>query len=506
MKSYGKTVARLGLILGALLVSGAKPMPLNWRAVELPALNWNREAIQGGAALFTIPGGGERKFRLEFHFASGLYAFPPERMVELEAFADMLILGGAGARSYEELGNHLQENGIEAATALGSRGELTLSLSGLSEDLPTAIRVAGEILLQPRFDARAVELWKQEKLDSFQSLIDGGSQAKQRRFISYELNKMAFGPTHVLTRTLARMAPTAINTVTTANLPALAKSLVNRAGLNTYLAGGYSQRDSNAVRALLASIPRREVLANLWLPERPPQPTTPKLRFAVVSKPDLKQSLIEIRVVSAKAGELNQLEKTHLRVAGEILSASGGVVGTDRWSKAMRADSGLSYSASASFTENTLIPNTNIGIWRLFFQSPNNRIHEACLLAKKTWDDFVLKGVTADEVDGARTSEMNGILALENTIFDKADSLIQMVEEGRFPSSVGQELWLARLEQSRDAGAINRSLERVARQDTIPVMVIFGNPNDEQIKRLKSENGFEFVESLPFADLVREIR
>jgi hypothetical protein len=107
----------------------------------------------------------------------------------------------------------------------------------------------------------------------------------------------------------------------------------------------------------------------------------------------------------------------------DVFSSSGGIVGNDRFSKALRADSGISYSPHASFHHHLLHPNTNISSFFMSFQTPNNRLVEGIQLAEKTWNHFRKNGITQDELEFTKISSMNRLLGVELTIFDKSNIL-----------------------------------------------------------------------------------
>jgi hypothetical protein len=189
----------------------------------------------------------------------------------------------------------------------------------------------------------------------------------------------------------------------------------------------------------------------------------------------------------------------------EVFSASGGVIGNDRFSKAMRGDSGISYGPYATFDPEAIEPNTNTGVWRMNFQSPNERLVEAVQLACKTWETFASRGITQEELDNARIAKINTTLATEQTVFDKVDEFLDDIQSKVLPQPLGLESYLVRLEQEKDLTVINDLLFSQIKAGTVPVLVMMGNPSDAVLSELRALPNVEISKVVAFEDLVKEL-
>lgn len=483
----------------------SKPVPLNWRSITWPSLNYNREAIDGGAALYSIFAETGKKIRLDFLFETGVYTLPRALRTNLSAAVDMFLQGGAGSRNYEELQKYLADNGIQVTTSITSLGQFLVSIETLTSDFNLALAAVEDMLLRPRFDRDALEIWKMEQLDAFQGLLDGGNSRKQGRFVEQETLRLAFGSEHYFAQSLARTSKPEIDKVTQEKIRQIAGLLVNRAGLNVVLSGNINAKQEQTVAQLIRKIPRLTPVTYTWLPERVRKNESGKLRLVVIRKPDLSQATLTLRYYLPNIGKLNRVERTRMTILREVFSSSGGVIGNDRFSKAMRADSGISYGPYASFDPEAIEPNTNTGVWRMNFQSPNERLLEAVKLATKTWENFSGQGITQEELDNARISRINTTLATEQTVFDKVDDFLDDLQSRVLPSPLGIEGALVRLEQEKDLNAINSLLFAQISAGTIPVLVLMGNPNESTIKDLRALSNIEISKVVNFEDLVKEL-
>jgi predicted Zn-dependent peptidase len=483
----------------------SQPVPLNWRSINWPSLNYNRIAVDGGAALYTIFGETGKKIRIDFLFDTGVYSLPRALRTNLSATVDMFLQGGAGARNYEELQKHLADNGIQVTTSLSGVGQFLVSVEMLSNDFSLALAALEDMLLRPRFDRDALEIWKMEQSDGFQSLLDGGNSRKQGRFIEQEAIRLAFGSQHYFAHALARTSKPELDKVTSEKLRQIAGLLINRTGLNTVLSGNITSQQEQKVLQLLRKIPRLTPVTYTWLPERVKTPESGKLRMAIIRKPDLSQATLTLRYYLPNIGKMNRIERTRMTLLREVFSSSGGVIGNDRFSKAMRGDSGISYGPYASFDPEAIEPNTNTGVWRMNFQSPNERLVEAVRLAWKTWDTFSSRGITQEELDNARVAKINTTLATEQTVFDKVDEFLEDLQAKVLPHPLGLESYLVRLEQEKDLTAINDLLSAQMKAGTVPILVMMGNPSDSVVSELRSLANIEISKVVAFEDLVKEL-
>lgn len=482
-----------------------KPVQLNWRSINWPSLNFSRTPVDGGAAMYTIPAETGKKIRLDLLFQTGVYNLPREWRTNLSATVDMFLQGGAGARNYEELQKHLADNGIQVTTTTSPLGQFLITIELLSTDFGTAVAALEDMLLRPRFDRDALEIWKMEQNDGFQAVLDGGSARKQGRFIEQEAIRLAFGSEHYFAHALARMSKPEIDKVTQDKVRQIAGLLINRAGLNVVLSGSVNSKHEKSVADLIRKIPRLAPVSYSWMPDRLKPSGSGKLRMTIIRKPDLSQCTLSLRYYLPHIGKLNRIERTRMTLLKEVFSSSGGVIGNDRFSKALRADSGLSYSPNASFDPEVIEPNTNAGAWRLNFQSPNDRFVEAVRLATKTWETFASKGISADELENARISRINNTLASELTVFDKVEEFLDDIQSQTLPNPVSLESSLVRLEQEKDVRPINSLLDSQIKAGTLPVLVVFGNPSDSALSAIKALDGVEVEKVVAFEELVKEI-
>lgn len=482
----------------------AKPVALDWRKVRFATRNYERVPVDGGAALTLLPDSAARKFLFEILFSTGVYGVPMAQRPALGAAVDMLLEGGAGKRGFDEIQRLLASNGLNLETSLTPDGRFKVSAEGLSADFPLAVALLRDVLLAPRFDPAGLKLWKQDRTDAFTAMLDANNLREQGRYLEQELIRQTLGDSHYFGTFMKRASPKAISGISGEDCKALAQGLIRRNGLEAVLSGTFSAAHRDAALKLLAALPRGEPGVEEWLPERSTRPSGKRIRVAVIRKSDMNQAALQMRFVFPNAGRLNPLEEAHVELLQEVFSATGGVVGNDRFSKALRADSGLSYSAHAHADDELLRPNTNALSWNLGFQSPNDRVAEAVKLAHATWARFLKDGITAEELENARASKMNVLLATEETVFDRARELSRQLLEAKLPPASPIERMLAKLERIRSVEDVNRTLKRLEAGGIVGGLAIMGNPSEKTLAELKRDEAFDVAKNESFENLLKE--
>lgn len=472
----------------------SKPVELNWRSINWPSINYTRTPVDRGAAIYSLPSETALKFKINIIFPSGVYTLPKEERPAFGAMVDLLGLGGIGNLSFDELQNYTTEYGINLKSSLLPNGQFIISADALSQDFSKVTDLLTDMILKPRFDKTALPLWKQQSTDAFKNLLDTNTPEKQYRFIDQQANSIVFGKDHYFTSSIERSSPATLNKITYEKVKDIYKKVISRNGLNVFISGSFSQKDLETVKTLVSQIPYLDPAVKTWLPSRGMQDRNSNLiRTEIISKPDMSQCNISLRYYFPKLGKLNSIESTQFDILEEIFSANGGIVGGDRFSKALRADSGISYSPHAYFNDAVLFPNTDVGMFSLSFQSPNERLAEAIQLATKTWNEFIKNGITQEELDNTRTALINRMLATELTVFNKSDDIMAQINRGLLPSINPIEFNLAKLDKQRNLKNINDALKRLSQENIVPVLVIMGNPDAKQISQLKKIENIDII-------------
>jgi predicted Zn-dependent peptidase len=483
-----------------------KPVSLNWQSIPFQSINYSQIPIDGGASIYTLADDSTAKFSIKIILPKSIFSLSPNDRTSFSALCDLLILGGFGELSFEQIQNMLTANGIDLNTSINPNGEIVISTNALSSDFYLVLNILQNIVLFPKFDKKSFEIWKQENKDNFTNLVDANTLQKQLRIIDNQANILTFGSNHYFAGSIKRISPIEIDKVTNEHVKELYKKIINKNGLNVFLAGNYTQNNLEQLKNLITKIPRLKPDAIKWLPERNLAENKDDLiQTSIIKKTDMTQANVTLRYYFPNFGKLNEIEQTEFSLISEIFSSTGGIVGNDRFSKAMRSNSGISYSPFAYFNNSIVYPNTNLAGFYLIFQTPNERLTEAVELAKTTWQNFISKGITQEELDIARTAMMNRLLATESTTFNKIDEIMIQVLRDKIPNRNSIEFELEKLDQIKDVTKINDILYKLSKTRSSPVLVIMGNPDEKQISSLTDDNQIKLVNTIDFQKFVSSL-
>ena len=489
--SYGESMTNL---TSERPIVFSKPVELNWKNLKWQSINYSRIPVDGGAAIYLFPSPSSLKFEITLVFPQSVFSNPPSQRIILTALSETLITGGSGNLTFEQLQNYITEYGINIGCHVNSQGQLTLNFSALPSEEKKVLDLISNILFRPSFEQRSLTYWKQNIKDSYENFIQLNALDKQMQFVDILSNTVVFGSQHYFSQYFERINPKKANLVTLESVKDLYKKLLNKNSMNVSISGNISKNFVDQFQNMIARIPSELPQIHTWLPGRDMLPyRNGKMKVLIVRKKDMTQSVISLRYYYPKLGELNSIEQKEIDILEQIFSSTGGVVGNDRFSKALRADSGISYSPHAYFNEKSLYPNTNVGTFYLNFQSPNDLFFDAVTLATKTFDQFMKDGITQEELDNTRTSMMNRNLATEQTVFYKSNFILSSINQNKISSSNPLQYNLVALNEIRDLKSVNLTLHQLSENSVLPVLVLLGNPDEKQIEKLKK---------LPFIDKV----
>lgn len=485
----------------------ARPVRLDWRKINWRPVVYDRFGLTGGGSFTVYPAAGNQKFQLDVVFTTGVYAQTESERPELGAYVDLLLEGGTRSQTFEQIQRTIALNGLRLQTTLTSAGHVRISAGGLLDDFDRALDLVKGILTEPEFRADALETWKREQITAFERRLDASSLREQYQILEPLLAGLVLGPDHYFTTFLTRGKPSRITRIKRDDVVELHKKVINAANLTALLSGGASPAQIEQTRELFEKLPSATPAVPQWLPGRRSLSAQESAEVLVVQKQDMPQSSVYGRVSLAAAGELNAQEEVQLAVLREVFSSSTGVVGEDRFSAAMRKESGLSYSPYSYVDPTFVHPNTNLAGWTFVFQTPAEKTAEGLGLAHKTWENFRRNGISAEEFEDTRTILMNQMLATERTHFERAERLLSELLKGDLPKTTPEETALQMLEGMTSPADANRLLQRLTAQGTMRLAyTIMGGVQESDIKALRKLPFVKKVTVLPFEQVIEELK
>ena len=95
-----------------------KPVALNWKSIPFESINYTQTAVDGGASIYALPDQTSLTFNIRVVLPESIYSLSPEVRTTYGALNDLLILGGFGNLTFEQIQNTLSLNGINLDTSL----------------------------------------------------------------------------------------------------------------------------------------------------------------------------------------------------------------------------------------------------------------------------------------------------------------------------------------------------------------------------------------------------
>ena len=484
----------------------SNPILLDWKKIPWERLKYESHSVEGGASIYTVPSKSSSMIQISIIFQASQFFIQKDKAPIFKLLPDFILRGGTKNLSYEDIMQFANQNGLFLNVLLKD-GKLSVEGKALKKDFPKLLTLISQILFEAKWKDDALKTYKAELFESFLSFLDARSLRQQYSFAVEETNKLGLGEDNFFATTLERESIKVIKKVTLKELRALFKDIFSRNKMDVILSGNVNKADIKKTRDLILKIPSKTPLIINWLPKRSQVKAQNKVLVSLINKADMKQSSLVFRAFFTHQGKLNTLEKFKMLLLSNVFkSQAPGIVGVDRFSTALRVDSGLSYSPYAYFSDDILYPNTNLASFDLFFQSPDERLFEAIDIAYKTWSDFINKGITQDELEKTRISLMNQMLAQEETIFDKSQGMIAYLLRGKIPDISPRETVLSYLESLKDLDDVNSTLFNITQYSTVPVLSIIGNPGEDMIKKIKEDFRFEIIRNNDFKTIVNKFK
>jgi len=331
-------LARLtsGLIVG-LALQAAGVIPDRPEKLTFPELTYSppkaadfRVGLTSGPVAYLVPDRELPLVNVQILIRCGTYLEPEGKAGLADFTGHLLVRGGAGARTAEQLEERLAflAAGLNAGIA---DEQATVTLNLLSKDLPEGLALLRDVLTAPRFQTDKFELYRQQTWQNMKQRNDDSAtiEAREQAYLSYGTN---FWANRFTTQK-------SIELLTPDELRAFHRRWFNPANFVVAVNGDF-ERDT--MKAALESL-----FANWPFPGEipPPMPTNTTLArpgVYLVNK-EVNQGRVSILLPGVQRDDP---DFPALQVMNDILGGGGF---TSRMLNRIRSDEGLAYGASSTF-------------------------------------------------------------------------------------------------------------------------------------------------------------
>ena len=283
-----------------------------------------KRVLPNGMTLYTIGGGDQEVNRLEVVFGGGAYE---EDMVLQATMTSSMIAHGSDTRSSQEVAERLDFCG----SWLGSRcldSHTAVTLHSLNRCFPETLRILADIVYNPAFPEKELELLRNRTLSSYRT-----AREKVKFLASNELSRLYFGDGHPLAKDVK---DSDIERIQADDLRWFHGRYYHPSNCTVILSGCIGEAETRLVTDILGSMPD----------SRPADPLAAcpgrrsDVRFGLVDKPGAVQAAVAMALPAPPRSHPDYIP---LRV---LVMALGGYFGSRLMSN-IREDKGYTYGISA---------------------------------------------------------------------------------------------------------------------------------------------------------------
>ena len=382
------TVAASLVALALAQVSQAAEIPDRPEKLTFPELKYEppnpadyRVSLKSGPVAYLVPDRELPLVNVQILVRCGSYLEPADKAGLANFTGHLLVRGGAGGKTAEQLEERLAFLAASLNAGIGDeQGSVGLNL--LSKDLPEGLGLLRDVLTAPRFQADKFQLYRQQFIQGMQQRNDDSANIEAR-----EQAYLSFGQTFWANRFATLKS---VESISPDDLHAFHKKWFHPANFIVAVNGDFD-RDK--------MITTLEDFFTNWpfqgeIP--PPIPTNGALAkpgVYLVNK-DVNQGRVSVLLPGVTRDDPDFMA---IQVMNDILGGGGF---TSRIMNRVRSDEGLAYGASSSFPGGVYYPRP----FEAAFQSKSRTVAYAASIILEEMNRISTTAVPADELDTAKRS------------------------------------------------------------------------------------------------------
>ncbi|KAB8040925.1 hypothetical protein GCL60_03055 [Silvanigrella paludirubra] len=470
------------------------PIKLDWKNEKWEEIDFIKESNINKASLFTSELKESPLFYISIIFNGGKYTVSKEKNSSLDAMIKIFywniihnkhpicISGGS--------------DNLDVTFEYNNNGQPVLQIIGLKQYLDNSLQFLNCLIKNPIYDNESIKEWKKQKIDFLKEYLNANSHQNQFNIIRDESYNLAFN------KYFEDLNLKYFSNITNKNILILHNEIMQSNGLKLIFLGDLSSKNITIIKKFINKIPLRDSNYLKWNPENPKNIYSNKIKAKIIIKEDMTQSNIVLNYFYPNSKNLNTLDRNKMDIISEVFYSES--IGMDRFTKALRRDSGFSYSPYAYYNENIFFKKSEGTVFSMEFESPNDKISNTVPISIDTFNNYIQNGMTSDELNTSRNSIINQEMTKEYSILKTFYSLSNSIGDNLIPN-VDPTEYIAFIDSQNNLKEINNLLKTTFSEPSIPVLVIIGNPSNSEIEKLKKDDRFEIIDIIKLDEYKNKI-
>jgi len=381
-----RTTAALALFASLPALADVPPHPdqiaFEPLKFEPPNAEQFRHTLSNGVVAYLAPSSEFPLVNIAFTFKGGQYLDPKDKIALAGATGVMMRQGGTTSIPPAELDERLDFLATTCNVGVGGTSS-SASINCLKANLDESLALLMDILRNPGFDQKRLDVWKADMLEKLKQRNDSADSILGR-----EWSALLYGRDHF---EAAEPTKQSVESITREDLQAMHKRIFHPAPGNLFIAvtGDFNEKNMLArLESALQGWPAGEV------PGDPPAPTATFKPGVYHVEKDIPQGKVQIGLRGITRDDPDYFAAM---IMDNILGGGGF---TSRITNHVRSDEGLAYSAGSDMSAPVWYP----GEFDAFFQSKNSTCALAIKIIREEIDSIRSKPVTQAELDLAKKS------------------------------------------------------------------------------------------------------
>jgi predicted Zn-dependent peptidase len=378
------TVVKLTLVLSSPVQAAEDPRAMTFPSIQFHPPRAERVTLSNGMVLYLLEDHELPLIRIEAMIKTGRIYEPSDKVGLAGLTGTVMRTGGTRRMSGDELDETLELLAAEVESGIGLDSGF-VSLDVLAKDFERGLELFSEILRNPAFDEKKLDLAKKQAMEGIRRRNDSPSSIASREFL-----KLVYGPKHPYARETTLQT---ISSITREDLVAFHQKYYHPNSIMMGITGDF--RKEEMIRAIQKAL-------GPWKKQKVEFPQVPPVE--VQYAPSVHYVERDITQTYLRIGHLGIRQDNPDFFAISVLDdVLGGRGFTSRLFQEIRTRRGLSYSVGTIFNPG----NFDLGVFYAYAQTKADSTHQVISAILDEIRRIQTQPISEEELQQAQDSFLN---------------------------------------------------------------------------------------------------